>query len=279
MDAGRVHLWLVDREGDALLGLDAAGAVVRTVGRARPVRVARSAQGDLWVAGADGVVARLDALGAELAAVRVGAVLDLTGLPCGDALALVRRGENEDLVRVERGGAVRTLGGVPGATWLVARGGEVLVGGADLRVVDVAGAALLARLPVRARAGAAAADGWWTLDDPGDGTGTRLVRWSRRLGRRGVRSLPSGAAALAASPGGEGAGAAWVVAGDAGWVLRPDGLRIELAPLPDVRALCADADGLWILLPGAVLRLDPSGRVAATQGGFHGLVDLVPVAG
>ena len=231
-----VHLWVADREGDRVVGLDRLLVPIVWIDLPAPRHVAALADGGVWIAhsgaGPNDVLVRASKSGSIERSIELTNVLDLDVGAKGDAIVLERRPDATFLVRVAREPAPgewnRSV--IEPAEWMIAADSRVLLGGGRTlsvveldpvptlvaRRVEFATAGRLA--PANAALGglpgtrrtrwsprssdagpAPSASGWWTLNAA---VGDRLVLRSRSLVPRATRSLPTGGACFAVDDGG-----------------------------------------------------------------------------
>jgi hypothetical protein len=281
-----VELWVCDRDARRLVGLDPEGLVVREVPVPHPLRLALASPEELVVlcaerpgAAAPRRLLRLDGRGALLASLDPGPL-------AADALAVDTRGR----AHVLRGGAAgselwcwdRSGGFRPVRAGIAGAG---IAGGRDLRA-GPGGVWVLGEHRAWPATGGEWPAGPGELLDLAFGSG---VAWELRRveGRVRLRRLTDGGIDELPLPGvperviAGGAGLAWC-AGSRGraWRVEPaprGGARrgpvaVELPGRP-LRGLVPSPWGVWVLLPGAVLRLGPRGELRFAQGGFESLVD------
>ena len=288
--AGQVSLWLADAglgrgpEGGALVGLDRAGFVVRVLRLPMPLAVASRA-GRLWVSCALRGTRRgpwgLLELGPW------GELLEQRSLLSGARFAL--DGEGEPWI-LSPGPGMQRLEGPDGRVVLT---GEQLLG----LTGDGQGVALASRSGELFRVGPTGIQ--QAIVDAsilGLSAGAHGLRWiGRRLDGRAVlgtwdqptgvlsdrlgRVLLNGASAtdsvcLAAGPGPD----LWIGSGARGelWRVAASGqLRVSSdCEEPPLKLLGDGRGGVWVVLPGALARVDRQGRLAPGQGGFGNCRDL-----
>jgi hypothetical protein len=280
---GEPRLWIADRGEGRLVGLDRDLFVSRCADLTRPVALAAGPDGELWC-----VVNRGNGpCGPHgLILARTGLEVPLAGRPLGlaaadgRALVLVEGARHAEVRALGTDGASRLVGRVRGGICIAASGDRTLVGTrrGGLILLDRRGGrrARLGSGDVRAVA-AGPRSTWWALVGK---EGTRLVHLSEDLGVRWVAPTGLEEATLAAAAG---ADSAWVVGGRKPRALRfgPDGrLERDIGPLPMAGLVAGPVTGdggLWLLAPGAVLRVDGAGRLHRGQGGFGFLVGAVVV--
>jgi hypothetical protein len=291
-EPGRPRVWLCDRDGGRVVGLDGDGLVANRRHVPWPLEAAATGLGDLWVLAA----VRPGPSGARrLLCLRTDgeAIVELSfewarGLRCdsaGAAILLAGEASGRELVRVEASGRRSTLMSAVGAShWLELRGGVLLVGGEGLTVHALG---MPARPVTNSRswpAGerclevATAPAGAWIL------TQEHGLRRLRRVGSDlnpldyhewRVSLADSLEARLVAQP-----LRAEVDVLAASGELRTFAVggsqreRRWLPVGPIVAGAAGPAGELWYVTTGACLRLDPRGRPLPGQGGFERLVDV-----
>ena len=286
---GAAKVRVADRDGDALVLLDAALIEVGRVALRRPVRLERAPRGNLWAAlavedsplGAHELVL-LDGAGRVLARRSGGALLDLDGgeralvVEAEDGGATAARwvdaaGADEDLACVTDLVAAAVLE----KDVLLARGtGELMllregIAGAHERIAQVPlGAALLDVAP--------APGGWWILARDPHTQESVLARLDAALGH--LWSVPTGSAArrILAAAGQE---RAWLSDPERGRALRFGRggvleVRVQLALAGALAGEALEDGGVLLAAPGALLRLDRLGAALPGQGGFAYLSDV-----
>ena len=201
----------------------------------------------------------------------------LIALDGGDALLIAGSQGARSLTRVGgNGAAVHLVPVAPGAA-LAAGPAGILV--SDERGIRVLGEGSEGALVARAlRPVAPCADGWWGVERGEEGG--LLLRLDRNLSRVRTRPLAElglhEPARLHLAPVSD--GGLWIVdsRGEAVSVGPGGGVRARgTLPLPGPQGCVATEEGaLLVIVPGAVLRLDPSGRPEPGQGGFDYLVGL-----
>jgi hypothetical protein len=289
---GPVALWVADRDGHEITGLDAELFLAARVPIRFPVELEARADGGLWVVSAPAGhpltfhrLARLDRAGCLRARAELGVLVDLAVLEGGDALVVDRDGTGRERVRrVADDGRGIVLAWPLGAACVAGAGGRVAVG-TDRGWVAVYDLARPREGPVerRWRGGAlrdlapAPGGGWWALVGEAERRVLRLdarleVVWSAACGLRAEQ--------LAPVPGGE---RVWLVDADRprARLFGPGG-RLELEPAALALAgpggcVAEPGGGLLVVAPGAVMRLDARGDRRPGQGGFDYLVDLARV--
>lgn len=284
----RVAVWLCDRDGNRVVGLDRNLLEIRSVPLRAPLEVEGRADGGAWIvsaAQADPLgpheLARLSAAGALSVVAALEPVLDLYSDELGRALVLDLTGAGARLQLFEHGSEPAWSRVWPGALCAALCGDRVLAGTAagnlalfDLsapnappHVLDVGG--VIADVAQGPRPGT-----WWSLDAQGS---SRLLLldeipspvWSTRIGLHALH--------LAPVPGAE---QVWVADSTQPHARRfgPEG-RLEIdrpdMPLGGLDRACAWSGGAALFTaPGALLHLDPGGLCAPGQAGFDFLVDV-----
>lgn len=298
-ERGALAGWVVDRDGDALAGLDGDRLLVRRVHVPAPVELALASEGDLWVvsAGPTGPVGptRLLLVDGETGDIArewaLSSVLDFETVhgfgstqAGGDAALVVEldRGGERHVVRVAKSGACATVERSSDAFCAAAAWGCTLVGSerGELRLSGPDGQRL-----VRRDFGGVISDvapgpesgTWWVLDVAGGVGGTRLALLGRDLTSRW--EVFAGVAALSLAPVAA-AERVWLCDGEGALARRfgPGGTlelaHVGLAHSGGSRASAGDDGSLWIAAPGALLCIDETGARAPGQGGFEFLVDV-----
>ena len=284
----RVAVWVSDRDGDQVIGLDRNLLLVRTLAVRAPTEIEARSDGGAWVVSSTNAdplgrhqLLRLAADGQIVARAQLAPVLDLA---CDDAdrAALVDFDGSGERVRVFDAGAVAIWERrVSGALCAAARGALILVGSAtgELALFDMN---LPNATPLRFAWGGAISDvqpgptlgTWWALDSHGT---CRLalfdaalsVSWSRSVGLHALHLAPQ-----------RGVERVWVADTTETYVRRfgPGGaLEVDRSdmPLGGLDRACATAAGSALFTaPGALLALDPLGQNAPGQAGFDFLVDV-----
>lgn len=285
----RPHLWICDREGDQLLGLDRDGFVELRLEVRSPVEVAPGPSGACWVLtalerfpkGRRGLVA-VEAREFRLPARDVGPAWSLHGGPLGRGRFLAGSGQDTRLMETQLGSGPTALLECPGATRaLQGEGLGLVLGNQDSWFFEEKDTGRAIRRDLRDEPGslwAASREGWrclrrgsegWRFEDYSS-RGEFLRSWRTRVFEQsGIRPV----ALLGAAGGGH-----WLVArGGEVFLLSNEGRRrwrrrLDLAP---VLGAALDRDGvLWLLTPGGCLGLDEDGHVRPGQGGLEGAVDL-----
>lgn len=288
-EPGPVAVWVADRDGHEVTGLDDDLFVTLRVPLRFPVDVEARADGGLWVASApEGHpltphrLARLDERGCLRATASLSTFLDLSTLDGGDALVVDRDGTGRGrLRRVSADGRDTVIAYPLGAQCVAGTGTRVLVGTdrgwLQLRDLSRPRAGVIERQRVGGRVVEVTADprGWWALAT--DEAGARVLRLGREL--QVVWEAPLGRPVSGLAPV-RGEERVWLV--DAEWprawclgragVIELQGAGLAHAGLAGCAA--APDGGVLVAAPGAVLRLDRRGRRIPGQGGFAFLVDV-----
>jgi hypothetical protein len=289
--AGEVALWAADRDAGELCGLDEDLILARRVALDRPFAVRALSDGGAWVLRAAAAspsspshLARIAADGSVEIEIELGTCTALELAEGRDALVVERgtgAGGADRALRCDEDGSRRPVIEAPGITCLSAAGPEIIVGtsgGEILRAVELVDRVRL-DAPIAALAPGTGGDGVWVLFGEGD---SRLARLGSDLRLRWSVPTEMLAACLAPVPGEE---RVWIAdaARPLARLFGPQGaLEIERADLPlaGIARGVARRDGSVLLVaPGAILRLDRSGRTAPGQGGFAYLGDLDRVPG
>ena len=289
---GAPVLWVADRGGGALIGLDADLFSVARLAWPTPVAIEPAASPDaedrFWVVSAP----RGDPLGGhrlslvapagagELCAIELGHWLDLEAAPDGGALFLEGGHEGHGslrwLARVDPRGVRRVLAAPPGALRLAAGPAGLLVGTEAGELWHFDGAwARGPRLPgvVRDLAWDDVGGGWWVLASAGDALA--VLRLGPRLeicARASLGGAREGVLLVARET-------TWVAAADVAraWCVDPSGTVLCEVPLYQ-RGVAAGVVGpcgeLVFALPGALVRKSAEGAPLPGQGGFEHLVDV-----
>ncbi len=288
---GPVAVWVADRDGHEVAGLDQDLFVALRVPVRYPIDVESRADGGLWLVSApEGNpltphrLGRLDRSGCLRAEASLGTFLDLATLDGGDALVVDRDGSGRTrLRRVDADGGATQIAPTTGARCVAGADGRVLVGTDNgwLLLFDLAQPQLGA--VQRRWCGGTVSDvavgpsgGWWILTTGGPGGG-RVLRTDAEL--RAVWEAPSGLQAVRLAP---------VPDDERVWLVDTRGPRARLlgargrvdvpaAALAHAgleRAAATPDGGLVLVSPGAVLRLDARGARQPGQGGFAFLVDV-----
>lgn len=291
---GPVALWVCDRDGGAVVGLDAEHLIASRVAVPSPTGVVACGDGRLWVASAvhddpqgEHELRLLTAGGRRLGSYATGPLLDLAACGPAGVVALERVGPRS--VRAfalpEPGGECE-LEDLPGAVCVAGdRSGGALIGTSAGLVIAYRGIGTagfpspgprrrLAERVVNLAAGPAPGS-WWVLVEEAGGAGyvdlvddELEVRWHAPLAGAGRGLIPV--------PGRE---QVWVVTAGGRGVQRlgPGGVaEVPWTRLPmrvgDAGVGTADG-GVALLAPGALLVLDGAGRPGPPgQGGFRFLV-------
>ncbi|MBM3988439.1 MAG: hypothetical protein FJ294_10855 [Planctomycetes bacterium] len=298
-ERGAIAGWVLDRDGNALAGLDADRLLVRRFVVPSPVELAAASDGDLWVVSANPAgplgPARLllvdDESGGVAREWALSSVLDLETVhgvhlsQAGGAEALVVElgsGGERHVARLAKSGACVTVERSSDAFCAAAAWGCTLVGSerGELRLFGPDGQ----RLVRRAFGGVIGdvAPGpepglWWVLDVAAGAGGAQLALLGRDLASHW--QVSAGLAALTLAPV-EGAERVWLC-DEAGAFARrfgPGGVlelaHVDLAHGGASRASAGDDGSLWIAAPGALLCLDGTGATIPGQGGWEFLVDV-----
>jgi len=283
---GRPVVWVGDRDGGQVLGLDADGLPSRSIRVAYPLELAARSDGGLWVLAGSASLAdpvrrllRFTDRGEVATEVPVPVASSLVALRGGDALLVAGAGAARALIRVAADGEEVLLVPVaPGAEVALAVGpAGILV--SERRGVRLLGAGGTEGFPGRVfRPVAPRADGWWVVERRAEGT--LLLGLDRSLTRELARPLDelgldeAGELWLAPIPD----GGLWI-ADARGRVVRLDSRgRVRARSAVSLPGLlgCAAAEGggLWLIVPGALLRLNSRGGAEPGQGGFDYLAAL-----
>jgi hypothetical protein len=289
--SGAPVVWLCDRDGHALVGLDRDGLGAARIPVRWPLEVAAGPLASPWVLAATrpgGFTERrlLRVPGGErvVEELRLPMAQALRCDPSGAALFLRGSGPERELVRYEPGGSPTALAPAPGAShWLLVGGDLWLASELELCVRDLTSGAVPVRAVRRWPEGercldlAPAPGGAWVLSEGGGQR--RLRRMTPELGLLQGREWARGRGAAV--------GAVQLITRSGQrevWSLeRVGGLRrlypaggashIErLVGLAAEAGVSAPGGGLWCLTPGACLLLDPHFRLLRAQGGFERLV-------
>jgi hypothetical protein len=304
-EAGPVAVWVADRDGHELVGLDAELFVAARRPLRFPVEVEARADGGIWVLSAPRGgpltphrLSRFDSRGFVRRTAEVEVVLDLTTLDGGDALVVegasaVPRNPGaaapptRRVLRVADDGSAGGVAEAIGARCVAGRGDRALVGTErgwallfDLKRTGGPPPGALVRrwcggelvdVAPGPRAGT-----WWALDGRASGEG-RVLLLDRSL--RTVWEAPLGFEAQHLAPV-AGEERVWVAAAAEGRARRfgPGGAvevaSADVAMRGALRGVALPSGGLLLVSPGAVMRVDGSGQRLPGQGGFAFLVDL-----
>jgi len=284
----RVAVWLCDRDGNRVLGLDRHLLQVRSIALRAPLEIEARSDGGAWVVSAAAGdplgphdLLRLSAAGELSLVAALKPVFDLCSDEAGRALVLDLGDGAARLQLFEPGSALAWSRVWPGALSAVARADRVLVGtsagslalfdlsapGSAPRVAQVGG--LICDLAQGPRPGT-----WWALDAQG---ASRLLLLDENLGVEWSTGIGLHALHLAPVPGVE---RVWLAdstqpharrfgAGGLLEIDRPD------MPLGGLDRACAWNEGAALFTaPGALLHLDAHGQGAPGQAGFDFLVDV-----
>jgi len=300
---GPVALWVADRDGQQVVGLDRTLFPARSVELAWPTALAARRDGGVWATSSalgsprdPHQLVRLDASGRVVMRATVGVPIELESVDRADALLIVegfpqaassRHAPSRNLLRVRDTGEVAVLLERVGLTAAAGRGARVVAGSADGRL------ALLTVTPtgVRVESEVHFAGAIGDLA-PGYGRGTwwALVRASEPVlhflgpDLTPVWTAPAGVGArgLIPVPGEE---RVWLASSTRPELRRlgPGGaLELQRFDLPLtglVGGLAWDGGGVLLSASGAVLHLDRHGRSAPGQGGFRFLTGLARAGG
>lgn len=306
-----VALWVADRDGDQLVGMDKDFFVQRSVPMRSPVRIEAMGDGGTFALSAigDGPIGKhalmyVDRVGVANRVGVLGAGVDLAPGPDGGVF-VVELGLGGAPSRVLRG--MHSAGGVPhepggliefavlpGAICVAAQHDGGLAGGSvsgALRVLVGADSGLLSLLgegavslgiamgiAVEVGDVAPAPDGgWWVLDVAAP---SRLLRLDRDLNLMWGVATGLAVGSLAPVAGEE---RVWLADTTEPLIRRfgPAGALELSVPIvsSDLSRGAGRADGsFWLASPGAALRLDTSGAGMPGQGGFNYLTDLSAVS-
>jgi hypothetical protein len=295
-EPGPIAYWLTDRDANLVIGLDENLIEVRELELPSPLRAQARDLGGAWIAHtpqgtplSPQVLVELGPEGVALSSTPVQALLDLSTLDGGDALAVELGSDGSQRVLQVRGGTLPlVLARLPGVTCVAGARWRVLIGTSvgDLQLLPAAGAIGIGSKRVHLGGSlvdvAAASDGWWALDAAGGAGGSRLIRLDAELSLRW--EVRCGVAALSLIPD---------VRRDRVWLadvnepsLRrfgPGGeLELALDALPTAgldRGLAMSNGGALLVAPGALLRIDDRGRLSPGQGGFDFLTDVASAGG
>ncbi|MCZ6596999.1 MAG: hypothetical protein O7B99_05120 [Planctomycetota bacterium] len=278
---GAPVVWVADRDGGRVVGLDEELYVARSFPLPFPVLVAAASEGGAWVAcarsrgeDAGATLVKLSNDGEVLLRVLLVGIVDLVENALGEAVAA----HAEGVVVIDGKGGLRTVALVSGVTSVAVAGERILVGCSDGWLLhDEDGLVASARTNGTVTDVAPASSArWWSLVRSAGGA--RLALLSEELDELWHLELNAAARELVPT---RDATRTWVLAEEGpAWLVGPGG-RIELE-VPDlsIRTLGRGAiapDGcLFSIAPGAVLELDPrhpGARAIRSQGGFDYLVD------
>jgi hypothetical protein len=284
---GPPEVWVSDRDGQALIGLDRHLLLAARVKVPWPTEVEASDGGGVWAVSArDGDplgaydLLRLASDGRLADPIEVEAVIDLATVAGGDALVVERNEDGSTRVRrFAADGRASLVAELPDASCASGVRDRVIVGTASGAVLAFGGGA-----PRHAQLGGSICDvapgpsarHWWALDRGRPGA-SRLFLLDAELRTLWTLQCELEGGQLAPVPDQE---RVWLV--DAA---RPLACRFGLGgvleltcgPLPQAglgRAAALDDGGLLVTAPGALLRLDACGRPAPGQGGFDFLTDV-----
>ena len=289
----RVAVWLSDRDGDQVYGLDRELLVVNSVALRAPIEVEARADGGAWIVSsidADPLgphrLLRLLHDGRLVARAPLGPILDLDCDELGRAIVVDIVGPGARVSVFDADASAAWTRAWPGALCAAAALGHCLVGTqtGDLVLFDL-NAPLAA--PLRSNFGGGISDvapgpspgKWWVLDSHG---ACRLalvdwnlsVLWSRSVGLHALHLAPVA-----------GLERVWIADTTQPHVRRfgPAGV-LELdrpnMPLGGLDRGCSTAVGTALFpAPGALLRLDGQGQNMPGQAGFDFLVDVSAVRG
>ncbi len=289
---GEPRVWVADRDGSRVVGLDADLYVSRTLAVDWPFDVEPAPGGGLWILRAEtsssAATHRLDRIDGAAQLVTelwIERALDLDVLGDGDQALVVeaRASELPRLLRVRVEGSLFPLLERAGMTCVTGERAAAVVGGSDGSVLRVD--ALTGAVQVATNVGGSVVDlargprpgTVWVLD--GAGTG-RVLLLESDLSVRWSVVLPRAAIGLAPVANEE---RVWLSAASAPCVSRygPGG-ALELdrcgLPLPGLGPALAWRNGVLVCAGGALLRLDVHGAQLPGQGGFDALLDVAPAA-
>ena len=283
---GRVQVWVSDRDGQALIGLDRDLLVAARVEVPWPTEIEACEGGGVWAVSAregDPLGAhdllRLLPDGGLGAPIEVGPVIHLATVGVD---ALVTEREEDGATRVRRfapDGMASLVAELPDALCASGVGERVIVGTARGAVLAFGRGA-----PAGSQLGGAICDvapgpsagAWWVLERKHGGPG-RLLLLDAELRTLWSVSCELEASHLAPVAGQE---RIWLVDAARPLACRfgPGGvLELACGPLPQAglgRAAALDDGGLLVAAPGALLHLDARGRLVPGQGGFDFLTDV-----
>ena len=285
--SGPPEVWVSDRDGQALIGLDRHLLVAARVDIPGPTEVEACDDGGLWAVSAregDPLGAydllRLAPDGKLADPIEVGVVIDLAAVAGGDALVVERNEDGSTRVRrFAADGRASPVAELPDASCASGARDRVIVGTASGAVLAFGGGT-----PRHAQLGGSICDvapgpsarGWWALDRGRSGA-SRLMLLDEELRMLWTLQCELEGGQLAPVPNQE---RVWIVGASRPLAFRfgPGGVpELASGPLPQVglgRAAALDDGGLLVTSPGALLRLDARGRIATGQGGFDFLTDV-----
>lgn len=284
---GSVAVWVCDRDAGRVWGLDGAGFLAREERLAFPLELAPAPGGARYLLqalrpGPDGPcrLLRLGVTGGSTGELELESARGLVVDREGTAFALVGGPERPRLIGWTAGGELLSLGEWPG-------GRTLRLGSARLWVLGEREAWPIARTPSEAQSTLASSVGWPAerlLDAVFDVGGSWWLTEGaqrlhlRRLGAASAVILELEAPERTARLVPDGKGGVWCLGHDGSWRRidaegRRGALRIGLQR--PQRSACTDgAGGFWAVSPGAVQRVDGTGRLRLAQGGFDVLVDV-----
>lgn len=287
----RVAVWLCDRDGDRVFGLDRDLLVVNSVALRAPTEVEARPDGGAWIVSsinADPLgqhrLLRMLHDGTLAARAQLGPILDLDCDELGRAIVVDIAGAGARVSAFDANASAVWTRAWPGALCAAAAAGHCLVGtqAGELDLFDL-NAPLLA--PLRLNFGGAISDvapgpsagSWWALDANG---ACRLalfdmnlsVIWSRTVGLHALHLAPIA-----------GVERVWIADTTQPYVRRfgPGGvLEVDRQNMPQGgldRGCSAFQGSVLFPAPGALLRLDGLGQSSPGQAGFDFLVDVAAV--
>ncbi|HVS12144.1 MAG TPA: hypothetical protein VMS76_19945 [Planctomycetota bacterium] len=284
---GPPEVWVSDRDGQALIGLDRHLLVAARVAVPWPTEVEPCDGGGVWAASAregDPLGAydllRVSPDGRLAEPIEVGVVIDLAAIAGGDALVVERNEDGSTRVRrFAADGRASPVAELPDASCASGARDRVIVGTASGAVLAFGGGA-----PRHAQLGGSICDvapgpssrEWWALDR-GRAGASRLFLLDEELRTLWSLQCELEGGQLAPVPSQE---RVWLVDAARPFAFRfgPGGVpELACGPLPQVglgRAAALDDGSLLVTSPGALLRLDARGRIAPGQGGFDFLTDV-----
>lgn len=289
--AAPVALWIADRDGCAVYGLDEDLILARRSIISWPTAVAGRPDGGAWILRSalgssvgPARLLRLDSEGAIRSETVLPACAGLTSLGDGSAIVLEKASEGDGrdrIVRCDEDGGVEVVYRGRSLTCVAGWKGSIGVGDAHgivLRVsLDPVGA-VIADIDLHERVlemeSDSIADHFWVLTASEHATIHRLdadlvVQWSAEAGS------PATSLASHGDP-----DRIWLVDGSRSMVRRLGEhgvVELEKGELPIVgpsRAVRSSCGGLSIASPGCVFHLDSTGRTRPGQGGFAHLIDV-----